>query len=159
MLRCMNGVSHFQVLARHRLIFGYRLFIGNISVLVSEVKHYSWTVWPLKIRPVCFPETLVTTILRRITSRKIDDVIYTATKSRRNTGIRQTVSWVHDCFQNSVLQYKRSTCMYYATNTTFEHYTFIYLLFYDMFRPLYSAIIRRKHKYLIGKVCYGRGLR
>jgi len=48
---------------------------------------------------------------------------------------------------------------YYATNTTLEHCTFIYLLFYDMFRPSYSAIIRQKHKYVIGKVCYVRGLR
>jgi hypothetical protein len=27
-----------------------------------------------------------------------------------------------------------------------------------MFHPFYLAFIRQKHKYIIGKVCYGRGL-
>ena len=26
-----------------------------------------------------------------------------------------------------------------------------------MLRPFYSAILRQKHKYVIGKKCYGRG--
>jgi hypothetical protein len=35
---------------------------------------------------------------------------------------------------------------------------FIYLLFCNMFRPFYSAIIRQKHKYVLGNVFYGRDL-
>jgi hypothetical protein len=44
------------------------------------------------------------------------------------------------------------------THTTLEHCTFIYLFFYYMFRPFYSAIIRQKHKNIIGKVRCGRDL-
>jgi hypothetical protein len=36
--------------------------------------------------------------------------------------------------------------------------TFMYLLFYNTFVPLYSAISRQKHKYIIGKVYYARGV-
>jgi hypothetical protein len=27
-----------------------------------------------------------------------------------------------------------------------------------MLQPFYSAIFRQKHKYIIGRVCYGRGV-
>jgi hypothetical protein len=39
------------------------------------------------------------------------------------------------------------------TNTTPEHYMLIYLLFCNMFRPFYSAIIRQKHNYIDGNLC------
>jgi hypothetical protein len=39
------------------------------------------------------------------------------------------------------------------TNKALEHCTVVYIHFYNMFRPLYSAIMRQKHKYVIGKLC------
>jgi hypothetical protein len=44
------------------------------------------------------------------------------------------------------------------TNTTLEHVTFTVVIFCYMYQLFYSAIIRQEHKYIIGDVCYVRGL-
>jgi len=47
--------------------------------------------------------------------------------------------------------------MYIQTNTTLTHCTFIWLLFISFGFSIQSSS-GRKHKYIIGKVCYRRGL-
>jgi hypothetical protein len=47
--------------------------------------------------------------------------------------------------------------MYIQTNTTFEHCSFIWLLI-TCFGCSIQTSSGRKHKYIIGKVCYRRGL-
>jgi len=53
--------------------------------------------------------------------------------------------------------YEDSICWVH-TNTIFEHLDFIDLLSYNMFRSHRLAVIRRKRKYINGKVCYWKGL-
>lgn len=47
--------------------------------------------------------------------------------------------------------------IYVQINTTLEHCTFSYLLFTSFCCSIRSSL-GRKHKYIIGQVCYGRGV-
>jgi hypothetical protein len=72
----------------------------------------------------------------------------------RSVWLDITIKWSFWC----ICWFSKKTIPIYYPNTTLEHCTFIYILFCNVFRPLYSAVVRQKHKDIIGKVCDGRGV-
>ena len=53
-----SRVKQSKIIARHTLVWSY---IGNDQDCLPKCAgHHSWTAWPLKMRPISYPETSLT---------------------------------------------------------------------------------------------------